>query len=126
MKRGSTREVGRTLLPLVLLALLVQAIAPAMAVIRGGQAVWAADRGAICRVMADDDSGPLRPAAAHGEACPLCCLRIDVALPAPPTIEVSRPVVVSAAPRLHPAYRLAEPRAPPPEPLQPRAPPIAS
>lgn len=126
MMRGPTREIGQTLLPLVLLALLVQAMAPAIAVIRGGQVLSVADRGAICRVTADDDGGPLRPAAAHGEACPLCCMRIDVALPAPQTIEVSRPMPVSAAPRLHPAYRLAEPRAPPPDPLQPRAPPIAS
>jgi hypothetical protein len=126
MVRGSTRDIGKTLLPLVLLALLAQAMAPAMAVVRGGQAISAFDLGSICRVKADDDGGPLRQGTAHGEACPLCSLRIDVALQAPQTVEVLRPTPVSDGPRLHPAYRLAEPRAPPPDPLQPRAPPIAS
>ena len=82
--------------------------------------------GTICRVAGDDAGDPAPNPAARHEACPICSLTVDVALPARQAAQQPAPTEVAASPWLHPAYRLAAPRAPPPDPLQPRAPPIAS
>jgi hypothetical protein len=125
------QEIGRTLLPLVLLVLLVQAVAPAVMLVGAtrsiaGPGVGSLGAGTICQIAADDLGGPLEGRPDHHEACPMCSLRIDVALPAPlPAGPVERFAGATVS-WLHPAYGLAAPRAPPPDPVQPRAPPSIS
>ena len=123
MSGANQREVARTLLPLALLVLLLQTIAPSMVLARMAAQVGAAGSSGLCITLSpDDDDGSAVP---NHNACPVCALRTDaMAVPILPAAPV--PVIAASASKAPAAYTLAQPRAPPRETAQPRAPPSLS
>lgn len=115
--------MARTLLPLALLVLLLQVVAPTMVLARMAALGGMAGSNGLCLTVApDDDDGA---AVVQHEACPICALRIDTAaLPAVSAAALPG-AAASAAKELAP-YTLAHPRAPPRETAQSRAPPSLS
>jgi hypothetical protein len=127
MNRVQQREVARTLLAWAVLVLLVQVLAPSVALVRAAAASATGDLSLICRTVSDDTGGDSSPTGrADHDACPMCGVRGDGAMQA---LLPSSPISVltfAAAELPRPAYSVAGARAPPYEPGQPRAPPSLS